>query len=133
MDVFELHTEFCVYVPAEGGAEEASAEVVHAVVGVAKHNCEIFGDVVQEDVQWMHVFDDGFVLENTILEYMAFRFGIDHGEVLRISSAVELKGILHDFFGSKFTPWQIIQDQLSVFLKETFSLDDTLFVGTLKL
>lgn len=61
MDFFELHAEFCVNVPAKGGAEQTGAEIVHSVFGVAEHDCEVFRDVLEEDVQGVHVFDDGFV------------------------------------------------------------------------
>jgi len=72
VDFFELHAEFCVYVPAERGAEKSGAEVVHAILGIPEHDCEIFGYVLQQDVQGMHISDDGFVLENSVFEDIAF-------------------------------------------------------------
>lgn len=98
MDFFELHAEFRVYVPAERGAEEAGAEVVHAVFRIAEHDCEILWDVLQQDVQGMHISDDGFVLEDAVLEDVAFGLGVNEREVLRVASTVELQGVLHDLF-----------------------------------
>lgn len=72
MDLFELHAELCVDVPAEGGAEETGAEVVHAIFGVAEHDCEIFWDVIEQYVQRMHAFDDSLVLQEAVVEDVAF-------------------------------------------------------------
>jgi len=73
VDLFELHAQFCIYVPAERGAEETGAEVVHAVIGVSEHDCKIFWYVLQQDVQGMHIFDDGLGLEDAVLENVPFR------------------------------------------------------------
>lgn len=133
MDFFQLQTEFAVDVPAEGGADEAGAEVVVAVFGVAKHDCEIFGDVLQKHMERMQFIDDGLVPENAVLEDVAFRFGVDQREVLRVSGTEELKRVLHDFFASELTAGQIVEDHLSVLLKECLSLRNSLYVGLLKL
>lgn len=50
MDLFELHTELRIHVPAKGRTEEASAKVVHAILGIAKHDSEVFRDVLQQDM-----------------------------------------------------------------------------------
>lgn len=46
VDFVELFANFLVYVPAYGGADHASAEMVVACFGVAQHDGEVFGDVV---------------------------------------------------------------------------------------
>ena len=50
MDIFKLHAELAIDVPAEGRTNEASAEVVHAILGIAQHDGEVFRDVVEQDM-----------------------------------------------------------------------------------
>lgn len=75
MDLLELHTELGVDVPAERGTEETGAEVVHAILGVAQHDGEVFRDVLEQDMQRMHVLDDGLLVQDGIVEDIAFRRG----------------------------------------------------------
>lgn len=72
MDFFELETQFRGNVPAESGAEDAGPKIVETVVWVAKHDCEIFGDVVEQNMERMHAFDDGVSFENAIVEDVTF-------------------------------------------------------------
>ena len=68
VDFGELQADFRVDVPAQAAAEEAGAEVVVAVAGVAEHHCEVFRDVVEENVQRVHRFDLGRGFEKIIVE-----------------------------------------------------------------
>lgn len=72
VDLFKLHAELGVDVPAKGGAEETSAEVVHAIFGVAEHDCEVFRYVVEQHVEWVQFVDDGLVLQEAVVEDVAF-------------------------------------------------------------
>lgn len=117
MDVFELETEFRGDVPAESGAEDASAEVVEAVGRVAQHDCKVFGNVVEEYVQWVHGVDDGLSLENAVVKDVTLVRSVAEREVLRVASAEELQGHLHEFFAGKFATWEIVKDHFAVLLK----------------
>lgn len=68
MDLFELEAQFRGKVPTEGGAEDTSAKVVEAIGRIAEHDCEIFRNVMKEDVERVHAVDDAFGLENAIVE-----------------------------------------------------------------
>lgn len=98
MDFFELQAEFGVDVPAERGAEEAGAEVVHAVLGVPQHDGEVLRYVFEQDVQRVHLLDDGVFVQDAVVEDVTFGFGLGKGEVLGIPSAEELEGVFHDLF-----------------------------------
>ncbi len=74
MDLLELHAELGVDVPTERRAEETGAEVVHSVFGVAQHDGEVFRYVLEQDVQGVHILDDGFAVQDAVVEDVAFRF-----------------------------------------------------------
>ena len=132
MDLFELEAQFCGNVPAEGGAEEAGAEVVAAIGRVAEHNCEIFRDVMEEDVERVHAADDGFGLENAVVKDMALVRGVSECEVLRVASAEELQGHFHEFFAGKFATWEIVKDHLAMFLIQSSAFCDAGYIAVLK-
>lgn len=60
VDFGEGFPEFGTHVPAQGAANLAGAEDVEAVGGVAHHDGEVFGDVVEEDVEGVCDFEIGF-------------------------------------------------------------------------
>ena len=100
MDLLELHAELGVDVPAERRAEETGAEVVHAILGIPQHDSEVFRYVLEQDMQGMHILNDGLVVQDAIVEDVASRLGLGKCEVMGISSAEELKGVLHDLFAA---------------------------------
>ena len=124
MDFFELHAELRVDVPAERGAEETGAEVVHAVFGIAQHDGKVFRYVFEQDMQRMHLLDDGLRVQNAVVEDVSFGFGLGKGEILRVSSAEELKGMLHDLFAAEFAAWEIVEYHFAMLLEKLFALCD---------
>lgn len=42
--------------------------------------------------------------------------------MLRISSAIKLKSVFHDFFAAEFATWKIIENQLAVFFEQFLSI-----------
>ena len=74
MDFFELHSELAIDVPAEGRTNEPGAEVVHAILGIAQHDGEVFRDVVEQDMQRMHLVNDRLFVQDAIVEDVAFAF-----------------------------------------------------------
>ena len=71
MDFFELQTELAIDVPAEGRTNEPRAKVVHAILGIAQHDGEVFRDVFEQDMQRMHRVNDRFFLQDAIVEDVA--------------------------------------------------------------
>ena len=53
VDLVELQADLRAEVPAEGGADDAGAEVVVACLWVAEHDREVLWDVVQEGDEWV--------------------------------------------------------------------------------
>ena len=74
MDFFELHTELTIDIPAEGRTNEPGAEVVHAILGIAQHDGEVFRHVVEQDMQRMHLVNDGLLVQDAVVEDVAFAF-----------------------------------------------------------
>ena len=122
MDVFELHAELAVDVPAEGRTNDPGAEVVHAILGIAQHDGEVFGDVVEQDMQRMHLVNDGLFLQDAVVEDVAFAFRLGKGEVLGIPGAEKLQGVLHDFFAGQFATGEVIEYKCPVFLEKLFAI-----------
>lgn len=74
MDFFELHSKLAIDVPAKGRTNDAGAEVVHAILGIAQHDGEVFRDVVEQDMQRMHLVNDGLFVQDAVVEDVAFAF-----------------------------------------------------------
>ena len=122
MDVLQLHTELAVDIPAEGRANEAGAEVVHAILGIAQHDGEVFRDVVEQDVQRMHLVDDGLFVQDAVVKDVAFAFRLGKGEVLGIPGAEKLQGVLHDFLAGQFATGEVIEYKCPVFFEKLFAI-----------
>lgn len=73
MDLLQLHPELGIDIPAERRAEDTSAEVIHAILGIAHHGSEVFRYVLEQDMQRMHIFNDSFVVQDAIVEDVTFR------------------------------------------------------------
>lgn len=73
VDLLELHTELGVNIPAKRRAEETGTEVVHAIVGIAQHDSKVFRYILEQDVQRMHILNDGLVAQDAVVEDVAFR------------------------------------------------------------
>lgn len=70
--LFELLTELGIDIPAERRAEETGTEVVHAILGIAQHDSEVLRHVLEQDMQRMHVFYDGLLAQDAIMEDIPF-------------------------------------------------------------
>lgn len=68
MDLFELQTKLGFHAPAERGTDEPGAEVIHAILGVAQHDSEVFRYVLEQDMQRMHLLDDRLVVQDAIVQ-----------------------------------------------------------------
>ena len=75
MDLVKRHAQLGIDVPAERRAEQTGAKVVQAIVGIAQHHGKVFWYVLEEDMQWMHVLNDGLCIQDAIVEDVAFRLG----------------------------------------------------------
>lgn len=76
VDLLELFTELGIDIPAERRAEETSSEVIHAILGTARHDSEVFWYILEQDMQGMHISYDGLVVQDGIVEDVAFRLGL---------------------------------------------------------
>ena len=76
MNLLKLHTELAINIPAERRAEETGAEVVHAILGIAQHDSEVFRYVLEQDMQRMHILNDSLVIQDAIVEEVPSRLGL---------------------------------------------------------
>ena len=76
MDLLELQTELGTDAPTERRAENTGTEIVHAVLGITQHDSEVFRDILEQDIQWVHVLDDGLAVQDAVMEDIAFGLGL---------------------------------------------------------
>ena len=121
MDVSKFHADLRAYVPAERGADYAGAEVVHAVLFVSQDDGEVFGDVVEKDVQGVEALDLGDGMQEVIDEC----FVVDgESEKRRVASAEELERHFHEFFARELGSWKVVEDFGAMLAEEFLSLFD---------
>ena len=68
VDLVEFQSDLGSHVPPEGATDQAGAEMIDAIFGIAEHDGEVFGDIVQESLEWCRLFEVGLGLENVIVE-----------------------------------------------------------------
>lgn len=69
MDFCKLKAEFSLQIPSQRTTEDASSEVIISILRIAHHDRKVFGDVAEEDVERVHLFDAGFGLEDAVVEH----------------------------------------------------------------
>ena len=92
MDFVELEADLGADVPAQGGADDTRAEGVEACLWVAQHEGEVFGDVVEEDVQGWGGEEVGGGVEDVVVEGFGGEVELEVG---RVADAEELEGHFH--------------------------------------
>lgn len=94
MDAGQGQANLGAKVPAQRGADDARTEGVDACGRVAEHEGEVFGDVVQEDVEGWGAEEAGAGAEERVVE-ACWAGGGGQGEVVRVAGAEELEGHFH--------------------------------------
>ena len=133
VDLLQLQPQFRVHVPSNRATYHPGAEIVRTVVRVAQHDGEIFRDVVKQDVQWMHRADDGFRIEDAVVEYVPLGLGVCEGEVAGVPRAEELERHFHQLFAGEFAAGEVVEDLFAVLGEEVLALGDSGFVVALEL
>lgn len=70
----------------------------------------------------MHAVDDGFILQDPVVEDVAILWGVGQSEVLRIARAEELKTHFHNLFAAEFAAGKVIEHQLAIFGEDLLAL-----------
>nr|POE59018.1 hypothetical protein CFP56_24288 [Quercus suber] len=126
VDRVQAPADLRAHVPPQRAADHPRPETVLPRDRVAQHDREVFGDVLQDDVQGRRGAEAGGGVQDGVVE--GHVLAVD-AEEPRVPGLVELYTHLHEFFGSGLRARQSLEDERAMFLEECYALADTLCVG----
>lgn len=84
-------------------------------------------------MQGVHVFDDGFIFQNTIVKDMALTMAMGKREVLRIARTEKLEAAFHEFLTGQLAAREVLEYVLAMFGEEALPFLDSGAISIFKL
>lgn len=84
-------------------------------------------------MQRVHVSDDGFIFQYTIVKDMALTRAMAKRKVLRIASTEKLEASFHKFLTGQLAAREVLEYVLAMFGEEALSFLDSRTISILKL